>query len=117
MLKHVIITNEETKIVAVGIGGNVSFYEKAGMIKQDVEQAYDGNWYLAGFAPSKPISLIAQEERLKRDTLLLQSDWTQTVDAPLSAKEKSKWATYRQELRDITLQPDFPNNVVYPVKP
>lgn len=34
--------------------------------------------------------------------LLATSDWTQTADAPFTAAEKKKWATYRQELRDMT---------------
>jgi hypothetical protein len=34
--------------------------------------------------------------------LLSTSDWTQVADAPLTAAEKKKWATYRQELRDMT---------------
>lgn len=50
-----------------------------------------------------------------RATLLMQSDWTQLPDVPLSTKEA--WATYRQVLRDITDQPGFPENVVWPVPP
>lgn len=40
--------------------------------------------------------------RKDRDTLLIQSDWTQFNDSPLSAADKEAWATYRQQLRDIT---------------
>jgi hypothetical protein len=39
--------------------------------------------------------------RLKRDSLLLQSDWTQFADSPLSDSKKAEWATYRQQLRDF----------------
>ena len=39
--------------------------------------------------------------RLKRDSLLLQSDWTQMPDSPLSDSKKAEWATYRQQLRDF----------------
>ena len=42
------------------------------------------------------------EVRLKRNALLLESDWTQTVDSPLPDSKKAEWATYRQELRDLT---------------
>ena len=37
-----------------------------------------------------------------RKFLLLDSDWTQTADAPITAEEKAQWVTYRQKLRDIT---------------
>ena len=52
--------------------------------------------------------------RADRDRRLLASDWTQLPDVPLATKEA--WATYRQALRDITLQPD-PFNIVWPVAP
>jgi len=40
---------------------------------------------------------------------LLNSDWTQLADSPLSDEEKAVWATYRKALRDITDIIDFPN--------
>jgi len=40
--------------------------------------------------------------RNKRNELLKESDWTQVNDCPLSDSEKTEWATYRQELRDLT---------------
>ncbi len=39
--------------------------------------------------------------RGRRDMFLQESDWTQFNDSPLSEAEKTKWATYRQELRDL----------------
>jgi len=37
-----------------------------------------------------------------RSMLLLESDWTQFNDCPLSDVEKASWAEYRQALRDLT---------------
>ena len=51
MLKYAKIINEETNQCDVGIGTNTTFYESLGMIEMDVEQAYDGNWYIEGYAP------------------------------------------------------------------
>jgi hypothetical protein len=50
----------------------------------------------------------------KRNRLLQESDWTQLPDIP--SETKTAWATYRQALRDITLQPD-PFNIVWPTPP
>lgn len=36
-----------------------------------------------------------------RTGFLADSDWTQTVDSPLTAETKAAWAAYRQELRDF----------------
>ena len=41
--------------------------------------------------------------RKQRDEKLAASDWTQTVlDSPLDSDQIEAWATYRQELRDLT---------------
>ena len=53
--------------------------------------------------------------RQQRAVLLSQSDWTQLPDVPIQTKEA--WTKYRQELRDITDQQDYPRNIVWPVKP
>ena len=55
MLMFAIILNEETKQVSVGTGTNVEFYKSVGMSEMEVEQAYDGCWYVKGFAPEKPV--------------------------------------------------------------
>ena len=39
--------------------------------------------------------------RDERNSLLAQSDWTQSADSPLSDSKKTEWATYRQALRDF----------------
>lgn len=55
-----------------------------------------------------------------RDRLLITSDWTQTVDAPLTAAKKSEWAAYRTQLRDMTLNPGVLTtfeSIVWPTQP
>ena len=54
MIKYAIIINEQTKQCDVGLGTDAEYYQSIGMVEMDVEQAYDGNWYLVGYAPEKP---------------------------------------------------------------
>ena len=61
MLKYAKVTNEETKTCDVGLGTNIDFYKSLGFTEQEVEQAYDGQWYLKGFAPTKPAPTIAEQ--------------------------------------------------------
>ena len=56
----------------------------------------------------------AAEVRNTRNSLLAECDWTQLPDSPV---DKTVWANYRTELRNITDQPGFPFNVVYPTPP
>lgn len=41
---------------------------------------------------------LLERMRIHRDRLLAESDWTQTVDAPV---DRAAWAAYRQALRDF----------------
>ena len=52
--------------------------------------------------------------RSLRNSLLLETDWTQVLDAPVN---QTQWATYRQALRDISQQTGFPWAVEWPEKP
>ena len=56
---------------------------------------------------------------LIRNFLLMDSDWTQLGDAPISADEKAKWTTYRQKIRDIPQdqKDNAANAVVFPITP
>ncbi|MGN0919708.1 MAG: hypothetical protein ACI4OR_03000 [Alphaproteobacteria bacterium] len=62
-MKYAKIINEETKQCAVGSGSNTAFYKSIGMKKMEVEQTYNGQWYVKGYAPEKP-ALTYAEKRL-----------------------------------------------------
>ena len=66
------IENEQIKAVSIGTGTNTAFYKSIGMELMDVEQGYDGNWYVAGYAPVKPQELIEVELQTQY-TALIQS--------------------------------------------
>ena len=77
---------------------------------------------IAELEAAKPARLV----RIKRDKLLLESDWTQTRDNV--RLNDSTWVTYRQELRDITKSASFnpklnddgtldESSVTWPLKP
>ena len=46
MKKYEKIINEENKACEVGLGTNKNFYASIGMEEMEVEQAYDGSWYV-----------------------------------------------------------------------
>jgi hypothetical protein len=54
------------------------------------------------------------EVRQQRNELLSACDWTQLPDSPA---DHEAWATYRQELRDVTAQEGFPWDVTWPEAP
>ena len=59
--KYAKIINEDTKQCDVGTGTNIEFYKSIGMEELDVDQAWNGSWYLKGYAPQKP-ELTTEEQ-------------------------------------------------------
>ena len=57
--------------------------------------------------------------RLIRNFLLMDSDWTQVGDAPLTADQKTQWTAYRTKLRNIpSEQSSIPaGQVKFPITP
>ena len=77
-------------------------------------QQVDGVWTQVWVSIELPEDVAAANVRSYRDRLLTETDWTQVSDAPV---DKEAWATYRQALRDISLQEGFPWSVEWAVKP
>ena len=69
--------------------------------------------------PENPLT-TTQRIRNQRLYLLIDSDWTQASDSPLTDSKKAEWATYRQALRDLpasyTDDDDYAD-VVFPTQP
>ncbi len=59
------------------------------------------------------VDRLTREVRAERNRLLAASDWTQLQDTTVAAG----WQTYRQALRDVTDQPDFPEAINWPEVP
>lgn len=88
--------------------------------RDGVEQI-DGQWFtkysVADMDADAQAAKDAEQSKSIRDqrnTKLSESDWTQVADAPV---DKAVWATYRQELRDISKQAGFPWDITWPIDP
>lgn len=106
MLKYGKISNQETKECEVGVGNDIGFYKSIGFQELDVEEAYNGQWYLVGYAPKKPeetaleklnrLEFEYQMNRWQREAILadgsLYSDYTKQKAQELEdlAKELRK---------------------------
>jgi len=55
--------------------------------------------------------------RQTRNFLLFETDWTQTVDAPLTDAQKQSWQEYRTALRSLPSNTTDPKNPNWPTKP
>lgn len=88
--------------------------EKQSNLNERIESNYT-TWL--EFAKKQEIDKLSAEVRDKRDSLLAKTDWTQMTDTALTTEKQQEYQKYRQELRDITQQPGFPYNVMFPQMP
>ena len=65
MIKYAIIVNNKTKECNVGLGTNEEYYKSIGMTEMDVEQAYNGCWYVSGYAPEKPAPTYEEVDKMR----------------------------------------------------
>ena len=107
MLKYAQITNEKTKECSVGLGTNTAYYESIGMKEMEVEQAWNGVWYVQGYAPEKPQEVIKEERIEELKQLLADSDyWTskycdgEYTDEEWAEKVAQRKA-WREEIREL----------------
>lgn len=63
MKKYARVVDEKTKQCDIGVGTNSKFYQSIGMTEQEVEQAYNGQWYLAGYAPEESLEQLKLKKR------------------------------------------------------
>lgn len=120
------IINEETKQVSVGIGTDAEFYRSIGMSEMEVEQGWDGQYYLAGYAPEKPTEQKAAEARAERDRRIDAIRWrieryqTQNaagLETTDTAEQYKAILLYVQALRDVPEQAGFPDAIEWPEEP
>ena len=120
------IINEETKQVSIGIGTDTELYRSIGMYEMEVEQAYDDQWYLKGYAPEKPAEQKAEEARAERDRRIDAIRWrieryqTQEeagLETTDTAEHYKAILLYVQALRDVPEQAGFPDAIEWPEEP
>ena len=91
--------------------------EEATPVFSAEDQRWTQVWTVRDMTEAEVSQLVeskSAEIRQQRDALLVSSDWTQVLDAPV---DQAAWATYRQALRDITTQTGFPQVVEWPISP
>lgn len=108
------IINQETKQCEVGLGTNTAFYQKIGMTEMEVEQAYNGVWYVKGYAPEEPeaekkakrkAELIVELDALDLKTIralrAIQAGQGTQADTDKLAELEAQAAQIREELQEL----------------
>ena len=69
---------------------------------------------LADHETEAPDEWLIERMRLRRDQLLIESDWAMIADTPT---DKTAWAEYRQQLRDFPATWVPAPTVTFPERP
>lgn len=80
------------------------------------EVGYEFNYDTLVWFNARTIEQQTSYVELKRNACLLDSDWIVIKAFDTGTSIPEDWKTYRQALRDITLQPDI-FNIVWPIAP
>ena len=64
------IINEETKEVSVALGSN----PPSDYVEMEVEQAYNFNWYVKGYAPEKPAPTKEEQQEKRHEAYVKEVD-------------------------------------------
>lgn len=89
------IVNQQTKEVQVVQGAKLA--QILGAVEMDVEQAYNGAWYVKGYAPSKPEPTAAE----KVQALELSTGLTRAVRELVLADNSGVSDYVRAKAREI----------------
>lgn len=90
-------------------------------VEQNRNPEYKVNEWVLGWTvrdyTEQELEGFANTARQRRNQELARTDWTQLADCPLSDEDKAAWSEYRQSLRDITEQENFPLDITWMESP
>ena len=96
MKKYAKVIDAKLGTCEVGIGTDDEFYQSIGMELMDVEQGYNGNWYLSGHAPVPPA--VKTIRTFAKDAI-----WVATKDL-LLPDGSNAWEAFKQFLESADLK-------------
>lgn len=112
------VTLTEENIISVGLLLVHQTQKPEGYIVEEAEPIQIDNTWTQRWVTRPPTeaetAAKAAEIRRERDAKLLASDWIVARSYEQGIPVPETWVAYRQALRDITQQPGFPWEVVWP---
>ena len=99
------------------IFGLHGFEDKLGDLSWLGDDYADLGWVVVGEEAEAATASAADIEWGRAKQMLRDSDWSVLPDVPMTAGERDAWIAYRRALREIRLQPGFPNEIVWPAAP
>ena len=108
------VIDEEEHIETITVG---DWYKSLGMEEMEVEKAYDGSWYVAGFVPEKPaltheeISELREQAYIKEVDILHAQRQRKTILGTWTEQDETNYIEQVKQLSE-----DIANRYPYPTE-
>lgn len=86
-------------------------------LKESAPYEVNGEWQMHYTAEPLPLSAATKNVKADRDRLLAETDWVVVKAYESQSPVPQEWSAYRQALRDLPTQPNFPHDTMWPTKP
>lgn len=110
MTQHI---SENSTIVEISPRNDLQIWKNDSWIDRPTQPSENYEWISGAWQLNRERAAVSI--RQQRDRLLAKTDWTQGRDILETVSQK--YVEYRQKLRDITSQPGFPEQVIWPTPP
>lgn len=107
------LATENTTVIETPPNNDSQIWQQGQWIDRSPQPSPNHQWINGAWQLN--LEFAASTIRQQRDRLLAKTDWTQGRDILETVSQK--YVDYRQQLRDITSQPGFPEQVTWPTPP
>lgn len=94
-----------------------SYDERTHALQQSALYEVGAQWQMHYSAEPLPLTVATKNVKAERDRLLAETDWVAAKAYETQTAVPQEWLAYRQQLRDLPAQPNFPYDIVWPSKP
>lgn len=102
------VIDENTKEVQIGVGCPIEYYIEIGMEYMEVEDCYNGKWYVKGYAPKEPEPAPKTKEEIKAIREQLYKEQVDPITSHISRlRDQEQTPTIITEIQKLMVLRDY----------
>ena len=109
------INVENSIVVEISPSNNMQVWKNDSWVDRPIQPGDNYEWIDEAWQLNKEKASAKIQQQ--RNLLLAETDWIVIKAVDQGTQVPQAWSTYRQQLRDITLQPNYPFTVTWPTPP
>lgn len=102
------IIDDQTKELQIGVGCDVAYYLEIGMEYMETELAYNGKWYLKGYAPQEPAPAPKTKEEIEQIRANLYQSEVDPITAHINRlRDQEQTPTVVAKIKELIILRDL----------